>query len=124
MVLAARRLATKLMSDRERYLEGQSPIEPLFEQGHYRDRSNGYSANSDISDFLAPLDGLSRTVGIPLLLKGGIVVNVLASHAETIALYGGTGVGLWDCTCWQFAPPGARIPRQLKVCSRASELPV
>lgn len=83
---------------RDEYLERRNPIEPQFEQGHYRDHSNDLHISNEISDFL-PLDGLSRTVGIPLLSGGGVIdVNLLARHAEKIVISGGAHIELWNRT--------------------------
>lgn len=82
-------LRQKISQRRENYLERQIRIEPQFGQGHYRDRSNDVSFNNDISDF-SLLEGLSRTVGIPLRADSGIGINLLASDAAKIVLYGGT----------------------------------
>lgn len=91
-------LRRNINKHREEYLERRNPIEPQFEQGHYRDHSNDLYFNNDISDFLL-LDGLSRTVGIPLFSGSGVIdVNLLARHAEKIVISGGVRVELWDRT--------------------------
>ncbi|WP_288060829.1 hypothetical protein [Thiomonas sp.] len=83
---------------REEYLERRNPIEPQFEQGHYRDHTNDFRVSNEISDFLL-LDGLSRTVGIPLFSGGGVIgVNLLARHAEKIVISGGAHIELWNRT--------------------------
>jgi hypothetical protein len=83
---------------RESHLERQNAIEPMFGQGHYRDHSADGSESGSLSDFLL-LDGLSRTIGIPLRVRsGGVDVNLLGSDAEKIALFGGTGAKLVDLT--------------------------
>ncbi len=91
-------LRYKIGERREKYLKRQSRIEPQFGQGHFRDRSKDISFENDKTDFLL-FDGLSRTIGIPLI-SGSIAigVNLLAGDAEKLVLSGGTGVGLWDRT--------------------------
>jgi hypothetical protein len=91
-------LRYKIGERREKYLKRQSRIEPQFGQGHYRDRSKDISFENDKTDFLL-FDGLSRTIGIPLI-SGSIAigVNLLAGDAEKLVLSGGTGVDLWDRT--------------------------
>lgn len=87
----------KASKRQEDHFKIQNPIEPLFDQGHYRDNSNNHSINNDISEFLL-LEGLGRNVGIPLRSGSAVMnVNLLASTAEKLMLSGG-GVGLWDCT--------------------------
>lgn len=82
-------LQDKVNKQQEQYIKSQNPIEPLFEQGHYRDNSNNYSTSNDTSIFLL-LDGLSRCVGIPL--------RSVAGTAEKLIMSGGVGVDLWDYT--------------------------
>lgn len=82
----------------EIYLKNRNPIEPSFEQGHYRDNANNHSTSNDASVFLL-LDGLSRCVGIPLRSGSAFMkVNLLATTAEKLVLYSGIGVELWDYT--------------------------
>ncbi|WP_434782882.1 SIR2 family NAD-dependent protein deacylase [Ferrovum myxofaciens] len=80
------------------YLQNKNPIEPSFEQGHYRDNSRQRSFSNEISELLQ-LDGLARSVGIPLR-SGGVIMNVnpLAGSVDKLVLSGGTGVELWDYT--------------------------
>lgn len=74
----------------ESYLKSQNPIEPLFDQGRYRDNSSNLSYSNDISEFLL-LDGLSRSAGVPLRLgSAGLTIDVLASTAESLISSGGT----------------------------------
>lgn len=88
----------KASKRQEDHLKNQNHIEPLFDQGHYRDNSNDRSTNIDISEFLL-LEGLSRSVGIPLRSgSAGINVNLLAGTAEKLVLSGGIGVELWNYT--------------------------
>lgn len=89
-------LQEKVRKRQEDYLKNQNPVEPLFDQGHYRNNSNNRSVNSDISEFLL-LQGLSGFVGIPLHTGGtGININLLAGTAEKLILSGGIGIELWD----------------------------
>ncbi len=88
-------LRNTLDKRRETYSARQSPVEPLFAQGHYRDRGGNDSGNNEVSDFFL-LDGLSRTVGIPLRVGGWSGVSLLASDVESMLRYGGTGVDFWD----------------------------
>lgn len=85
----------KASKRQEDHLKNQNPIEPLFDQGHYRDNSNDHSTNTDISEFLL-LEGLSRNVGIPLRVGSAFMnVNLLAGTAEKLMLSGGVDVELW-----------------------------
>jgi hypothetical protein len=91
-------LRNKIEERRERYLSNQNPIEPLFEQGHYRNRGSGELGESNISELFL-LERLSKTVGIPLRLGGrGAGVTLLAGDAEKIVVFGGSGVELVDLT--------------------------
>lgn len=82
----------------EEYLKNQNSIEPLFDQGCYQDNSNERFINNEIPEFLL-LDGLSRSVGIPLYSGGvGIRVNLLAGTVEKLVLSGGIGVELYHYT--------------------------
>ncbi|BBB61719.1 hypothetical protein UNDKW_3446 [Undibacterium sp. KW1] len=76
------------------YLKNQKSIEPLFEQGYYRDNSSQRSFSNGKSVFLA-LDGMSRNVGLPLRLGN---VNLLAGTLEKLILSGGIGAELWNLT--------------------------
>ena len=88
----------KANKHQEEYIKNQNQIEPLFEQGHYRDNSNNRSNNTDITDFLL-LEGLSRNVGIPLRLGGdGININLLVNTAEKLVLSKCISVELWNYT--------------------------
>ncbi len=82
----------KVSEQQERYLKNQNPVEPSFEQGHYRHNQNSRSSNIDISVFLL-LEGLGRSVGVPLRADH---VSLLAGSAEKLVLSGGTGIELWD----------------------------
>lgn len=88
----------KANKHQEEYIKNQNQIEPLFEQGHYRDNSNNRSNNTDITDFLL-LEGLSRSVGIPLRLgSDGININLLVNTAEKLVLSKCISVELWNYT--------------------------
>jgi len=78
----------------ENHLKSQKTIEPLFEQGHYRDCSGNQSTNTNRTKFLL-LEGLSRSVGISLRAD---MVNLLADSAEKLILSGGVVVTLRDYT--------------------------
>ncbi|MHB1563879.1 MAG: SIR2 family NAD-dependent protein deacylase [Leptospirillum sp.] len=91
-------IRNRVTERQEEYIKNQNPIEPLFEQGHYQDNSNTHSISNDASEFLL-LEGLSRSVGIPLRLGGAFRgVNLLAGTVEKFVLSGGIGVELWDYT--------------------------
>lgn len=82
----------------EEYIQNQNPIEPLFEQGHYRDNSNAHSTSSDASELLL-IEGLSRSVGIPLRSGGAIMkVDLLAGSVGKLVITGGIGIALWNYT--------------------------
>ncbi|HEY8158750.1 MAG TPA: SIR2 family protein [Methylobacter sp.] len=88
----------KANKQQEKYLKNQNPIEPSFEQGRYRDNSNQRSFSNETSAFFL-LDGLTRSVGIPLCSgSASMKVNLLAGTAEKLVLSGGIGVELWDYT--------------------------
>ncbi|MFA6051095.1 MAG: SIR2 family protein [Methylobacter sp.] len=88
----------KASKQQEEYLKNKNAIEPLFEQGHYRDNSSQRSFSNETSEFFL-LDGLTRSVGIPLRSgNAGININLLAGTAEKLVLSGGIGVELWDYT--------------------------
>lgn len=88
----------KVNKQHEDYIKSHNPIEPLFDQGHYRNSSNNHSFNNKTPEFFL-LQGLSRSVGIPLRSGSiGISVNLLANTAERLVLSGGIGVALWDYT--------------------------
>ncbi|MGA8864081.1 MAG: SIR2 family protein [Gallionella sp.] len=87
--------ASKLQED---HIKNQNPIEPLFDQGYYRDNSNQRSFSNETSEFFL-LDGLTRSVGIPLRSGDAFMkVNLLVDTAEKLVLSGGVGVELWDYT--------------------------
>lgn len=89
-------LQEKARKRQENYIKSQNPIEPLFDQGHYRDNSTNQTFSNDISEFLL-LDGLSRNVGVPLRSgSAGMNVNLLAGIAEKLILSDGIGVEMWD----------------------------
>lgn len=85
-------LQDKARTRQENYLKEQNPIEPLFDQGHYRDNSTNRTFKNDTPEFLL-LDGLSRNVGVPLRSGG---VNFLAGIAERLVLSGGIGAEMLD----------------------------
>ncbi|MBU9556744.1 SIR2 family protein [Burkholderia multivorans] len=91
-------LRNLIESRRENYLKRRNPIEPQFEQGHYRDLSDDFENNDDASDFLF-LDGLSRTCGVPLRFDvRGMSINLLKDNAQNIVLHGGIGDELLNLT--------------------------
>jgi hypothetical protein len=84
----------KAIKRQEEFLKNKNPIEPLFGQGHYRVNSNNYSTTNDASEFFL-LDGLSRSVGIPLYSGRAFVnVNLLAGTVEKLVLSGEIGAEL------------------------------
>lgn len=88
----------KVNKQQEQHLKSQNPIEPLFEQGHYRDNSNQRSYSTEISAFIL-LDGVTRDVGIPLRLGSAFMnVDLLAGAAEKLILSGGVSLELQDFT--------------------------
>lgn len=87
-------IRVKATEQQERYLKSQNSIEPLFEQGHYRDNSGNRFFSNQVPNFLL-LEGLARSVGIPLYSMN---VDLLASTAEKLVLASGIGVELSDST--------------------------
>lgn len=91
-------IQVKASKQQEKYLKNKNPIEPLFDQGHYRDNSNQRSFSNETSEFFL-LDGLTRSVGIPLRSGSAFLnVNLLAGCADKLVMSGGIGVELWDYT--------------------------
>ncbi|MBI2307670.1 MAG: SIR2 family protein [Rhodocyclales bacterium] len=91
-------IRAKVSKQQENYIKNQNPIEPLFEQGHYRDNSSQRSFSNETSAFLV-LDGVTREVGIPLRSGSAFMnVNLLAGDAEKLLLAGGVGEELRDFT--------------------------
>lgn len=64
----------------EDYNKKQTPIEPLFEPGHYRDNSNNVSLSND-THLLLMIDGISQNTGLPLHWNN---TNFLKDAAEKI----------------------------------------
>lgn len=82
----------------EKYLKDQKTIEPLFQQGHYRDNSSTRSFSNETSEYLL-LEGLTKEVGIPLRSGSAFMnVSLLTGPAEKLALSGGAGADLRDYT--------------------------
>lgn len=78
------------------YAKDQKPIEPLFQQGHYRDNSTQRSFSNETSEYLQ-LEGLTREVGIPLRSGSAFMnVNLLTGPAEKLALSAGADADLRD----------------------------
>jgi hypothetical protein len=82
----------------EVYIKSLRPIEPLFQQGHYRDNSSSQSIGNEISEHLL-LESLTREVGIPLRSGGGFAnVSLLTGPAEKLTLSCGPRAELGDYT--------------------------
>ena len=82
-------IRTKANTKQESHFKDQNPIEPLFEQGHYRDKSSDRSYSNEASEYLL-LEGLSREVGIPLYSGDAVVqTSLLAGAAEKLVLSAG-----------------------------------
>lgn len=62
------------------FFKSQQKIEPLFEQGSYRDLSSGVSFSNEIPAVFF-LDGLTEIVGLPLRWEN---LNLLAGDAEQL----------------------------------------
>jgi len=111
-------IQVKVRKQQEEYLKNQNPIEPSFDQGHYRDNSNQLSLNNEISEFFL-LDGLARSVGIPLRSGRAFMnVNLLAGTAEKLVVSGGIGIELWDSP-WLFERLAAKALHRLITFSPA-----
>lgn len=80
----------------ENHIKSQTSIEPLFQQGHYRDNSTQQSFSNEPNAFML-LDGITRDVGVPLH-SGDVFmkVNLLAGSGEKLILAGGVGDDLRD----------------------------
>ncbi|MCD4503092.1 SIR2 family protein [Chromobacterium piscinae] len=82
-------ISSMARKQQDKYLVRRSPIEPQFEKGHYRDRSDEPSENEGFSEVLF-LDGLSRVCGIPLrAVNRSLHINLLAGNAEKLVVHGG-----------------------------------
>lgn len=78
------------------YAKDQNPIEPLFQQGHFRDNSS--VRPHDTSEH-RQLEGLTREVGIPLQFSRAYVnVTLLTETADKLSLSAGTRADLKDYT--------------------------
>ena len=80
----------KASKQQEKYFKNQESIEPLFEQGHYRDHSGDRHFSGEMPLFFI-LDGLAESVGLPLRWEN---VNLLSDVAEQSVVSEGLGVGL------------------------------
>lgn len=83
-------IRNKASEQQEKYFKSKENIEPLFEQGHYRDHSGDTRFSSEIPLFFL-LDGLAESGGLPLRWGN---VNLLAGVAEQLAVSEGVGDGL------------------------------
>jgi len=72
----------KASKQQEEYVRKQENIEPLFEQGHYRDNSSNVQFSSEVPASVI-LDCLTENVGLPLRLNH---VDLLASAAQQLAV--------------------------------------
>lgn len=91
-------IQNKVSKQQEKYLKNKNAIEPLFEQGYYRDNSNQRSFSNETSEFFL-FDGLTKSVGIPLRSGTAFMkVDLLAGTAEKLVLSGSIGVELWNYT--------------------------
>jgi hypothetical protein len=89
-------LDDRLNKRQEKRQKNQNPIEPMFEQGYYRDNSQNSEDGVELTDYLL-LDGVSREVGIPLRTTGtSYGVTLLAWVAEKLMQSGGTGIQTQD----------------------------
>ncbi|WP_310448131.1 SIR2 family protein [Thiobacillus sp.] len=84
----------KASKQQEEYFKGQESIEPLFEQGHYRDHSNDTRFTSEISPFFL-LDGLADSVGLTLHWENMVL---LSDVAEQLVVSKGLDIGLHNFT--------------------------
>lgn len=84
----------KASKQQEEYFKSLENIEPLFEQGHYRDHSNETRFVREGHPFFL-LDGLTDTVGLPLRWEH---VGLLSDAAEQLVVSEGLGVELHSCT--------------------------
>jgi hypothetical protein len=87
-------IKVKASKQQEEYLKNQESIEPLFEQGHYRDHSNDTRFIGVMSPFLL-LGGLIESVGLPLRWYNmSLSMNLLADIAEQLVVSEGGGTGI------------------------------
>ena len=84
----------KASKQQEEYFKGLENIEPLFEQGHYRDHSNSTRFVRERHPFFL-LDGLTDTVGLPLRWEH---MGLLSDAAEQLVVSEGLDVELHSCT--------------------------
>lgn len=84
----------KASKQQEKYFKSQESIEPLFERGHYQDRSNDTRFIGEVQLFFL-LDGLAENVGLPLLWDD---MSLLSGVAEQLVLSEGFGAGLHSFT--------------------------
>lgn len=72
----------KVSKQQDEYFKNQESVEPLFEQGHYRDHSNDVRIIRERSPFFL-LDSLVESVGLPLRWQN---VNLLADVANQLVV--------------------------------------
>lgn len=81
----------------EKYLEQQNPIQPLFEQGCYRDNSEIVTFGGGMP-LLFKLEGIMRQVGLPLYSSSSFLkFDVFAKTAEKLLIADKSGFELFDC---------------------------
>lgn len=89
-------IRAKADKKQEAHAKDQKPIEPLFQQGHYRDNSSSRSYTNETPEYLL-MEGLTREVGIPLRSGSAFMnVNLLTESAGKLALSAGSGAVLRD----------------------------
>ncbi|MDO8938752.1 MAG: hypothetical protein Q7U98_06310 [Methylicorpusculum sp.] len=72
----------KVSKQQDEYFKNQESVEPLFEQGHYRDHSNDVRIIGERSPFFL-LDGLAECGGLPLRWQN---INLLADVANQLVI--------------------------------------
>ncbi|ORU94412.1 MAG: hypothetical protein A6F70_08630 [Cycloclasticus sp. symbiont of Bathymodiolus heckerae] len=110
-------IENKIKDEQEKQQESQNPIEPGFQQGHYKDNTNNRTFNSDTEVCLL-LEGLTREVGMPLRVTGAVNVNMFANAVGDLLEVGGSGNCLADCVLAIRAAGSATSPIIAKQFSR------
>lgn len=84
----------KASKQQEEYFKSLKNIEPLFEQGYYRDHSSQVRIVRERDSFFL-LDGLTDTVGLPLRWEWTVL---LCDAAEQLVVSESSDIGLHRCT--------------------------
>lgn len=72
----------RISRQQEKYFESQQKIEPLFHEGHYRDRSNDISFSSELPAIFV-LEGIAEVVGLPFMWENVDLFSTDVEHLVT-----------------------------------------